>query len=107
MPRPAAVKATSLKPPTPPPAYRPQVVQRRVAAPAPRATSTTPVVPPAALRGGRRASPQKPGQPAAVQRYIAKGTVVYYSDTTSFTNKSKENFERALAVLGGPPENAR
>jgi hypothetical protein len=68
---------------------------------APRAASTPPAVPPAALRTNHGC------QPAAVQRYIAKGTVVYYPDTTSFTNKSKDNFERALAVLGGPPQTVR
>ncbi len=41
----------------------------------------------------------------AIQGFITKGKIVYYPDTLDLdpAHHSKENFERSLAVLGGPP----
>ncbi|MGD0041139.1 MAG: DUF4157 domain-containing protein, partial [Isosphaeraceae bacterium] len=41
----------------------------------------------------------------AIQGFITKGKVVYYPDTLNLdpVRHSNENFERSLAVLGGPP----
>lgn len=78
----------SPKAPGAPPVYRPQSIQPKMAAP--------PVYRP-------QAQPVR-----AVQRYVAKGNVVYYPDTTNFSvSQDKDTFERSLAVLGGTPGVAR
>jgi hypothetical protein len=87
-----------------PPVYRPQAAQ-------PKMASALPQTPRARQMAPRTSAPpvyRPENNRKAVQPYIAKGTVVYYPSTTTFaTGQSKTNFERSLAVLGGPPRTAR
>ena len=53
--------------------------------------------------GPTKQPPSVDVRPAAIQPYIAKGSTVYYPDSTQFTqNQSSANFERAIKVLGSP-----
>lgn len=56
----------------------------------------------------RTACCPRPSNRRIAQPYIAKGTVVYYPDTTAFgPTQSRDNFERSLRVLGSPPGGTR
>lgn len=89
---------------TPPPAYRPEQIR-----------SASPKSPSAKMMPPKTGTPMtmipttsSAENQTAIQRFIAKGTTVYYPNTITFTAaQSKDNFERSLKVLGGPPQTNR
>jgi hypothetical protein len=104
-----------------PPVYRPQQIAKMMQAksiPAQRqrAAGGPRPAPPAYRREPVKIAPPKAallpvgsnGNQAAVQPFITKGTKAFYPDSVTFSGtQSKPNFERSLAVLGGPPQAAR
>lgn len=89
---------------TPPLAYRPEPI--RSASPKPPSAKMTP--PKTGIPMAMIPATGSEENQTAIQRFIAKGTTVYYPNTVTFTAaQSKDNFERSLNVLGGPPRTNR